>query len=408
MSFPILCLVNAAATFAALDWKFSRDLPVRVNGDDIGFITDAAGSWRWKKFTRACGLEFSVGKNYTSTEFLLMNSELRRPAEGGTTWHYEIGSFEGSPDSDDDPWRVTVQWTSHPKPWKLEGFLNQSILYHRVKKGVDAGQEKDVYWTDLESLSNEVIRGIPGRSQRLVTLLFLRSYRSVIDEAPPLCNIWFPRSLGGAGVALPDGLTLEQLTAKLEPDLLRKQQRLAAFLACDQKQRLKRVCRSKQLVGKVSETLDDVLRMSNRQVKPALRNKPLRREQKTMLGGKTLLGYLLRSLCGLTSLGGELRKESTTEDKTGRTHRKESLYLRQKYFNWTEKALKTSLEPMRLDHISGYQEHSEMYSYLETLSEGTTSRDLDFGKVPLETADLEEAQHTVGNHPLLLWIPSFL
>jgi hypothetical protein len=390
MSFPILCLVNAAATLAALDWRFRKDLPLRVNGDDIGFIADDHEYWLWKKFTKACGLEFSVGKNYTSREFLIINSELRRPPEGGTVWRCESTGFEGSPDSDDDPWRETIQWSEHPRPWTLEGFLNQSILYHRVKKGVDAGEEKDVYWTDLESLSHEAIRGIPEHAQWKVLSIFLKAHSSVIEETPPLCNIWFPKSLGGAGVAIPHGKTLSELCGTRQPDLLEKQQKVASYLACDPKQRMKRVCRSKQLVGKISEALDDVLRMSNRQVKPVLRNKPLRREQKTMIGGKTLLGYLLRGLSGETSLGGELRKESTHEDQTGRMHRKETAYLRQKYFNWTRAALHTSLEPMRLDHISEYQEHLEMFAYIELLSEGPTSRKLDQSMVPTIMPDLSD------------------
>jgi hypothetical protein len=389
MSFPILCLVNAAATLAALDWRFAKNLPLRVNGDDIGFIADDHEYWLWKKFTGACGLEFSIGKNYTSREFLIINSELRRPPEGGMVWRYNQVGYEGVPDSDDDPWRCTIRWVQQLKPWKLEGFLNQSILYHRVKKGVDAGQEKDVYWTDLESLSHEAIRGIPDKSQWRVLSIFLKAHASVLEETPPLCNIWFPRSLGGAGVAIPYGKTLSELCGTRQPDLLEKQQKVAAYLACNPNARLKRVCPFKRLIGKVSETLDDILRLSNQQVKPVLRNKPLRREQKTMLGGKTLLGYLIRGLSGETSLGGELRKESTAEDQTGRMHRKESLYLRHKFFNWTRNALHTSLEPMRFDHISGYQEHLEMYAHIELLSEGPTSRKLDHSGVPFEKADLE-------------------
>jgi hypothetical protein len=127
--------------------------------------------------------------------------------------------------------------------------------------------------------------------------------------------------------------------------------------------------------------------MSDAQVKPVLRNKPLRREQKTMIGGKTLLGYLLRGLGGEGSLGGELRKESTAEDQTMRTHRKEAAYLVQKYFNWTRKALRTSLAPMKLSSISGYQEHLEMFSYIEIMSESPTSRSMDVERATEEYVD---------------------
>jgi hypothetical protein len=114
---------------------------MRVNGDDIAFIASQSEYECWKEVTCICGLEFSLGKNYTSREFIIMNSELRRPPKDGTTKRYSIGSTLGDPDSDDNPWRTELIWREHPKSWKLEGFLNQAILYHRVKKGMDAGQQ---------------------------------------------------------------------------------------------------------------------------------------------------------------------------------------------------------------------------------------------------------------------------
>lgn len=387
MSFPILCIVNAAATLCSQGWKFDLNLPLKVNGDDVAFISDEPHYRQWKSTTRVCGLEFSIGKNYTSRDFIIMNSELRRPMEGGRSAYYRRSGFQGEPDSKDDPWAERLQWYDTPKAWKLEGFLNQSILYHRVKKGVDAGQMKDVYWTDLESLSHEAIRGIPDHDQWKVLSIFLESHRSVLQEVPPLCNIWFPKALGGAGVPIPSGKTLDELCSTRDPSLLEKQQKVASYLACDPKQRLKRISRSRPIVGRIGEVLRDILGMSDAQVKPVLRNKPLRREQKTMIGGKTLLGYLLRSLGGEGSLGGELRKESTAEDQTMRMHRKEAAYLVQKYFNWTRKALRTSLAPMKLSSISGYQEHLEMFSYIELLSESPTSRSMDVERATEEYVD---------------------
>jgi len=376
MSFPILCIANAAATLASQGWRFREDLPLRVNGDDIGFITDAFGYRQWREYTAACGLELSVGKNYTSTEFLIINSELRRPPEGGNVTRIIPGELEGSPDDPDDPWRQSVERVQEPRPWKLEGFLNQSILYHTVKKGVDAGKAKDVYWTDLESLSHEAIRGIPDTSQWKVLSIFLKEHASVLAESPPLSNAWFPKALGGMGLAIPAGKTISDLTRKYDSEILEKQRKLAAYLACDPCRRLKRVCRSKLLVGLVGEALDDVLKMSNAQSPMMLRNKPLKREQKTLLGGVTLLGYLLRGLGGLDGLGGELRRESL-EDPCGRVHKKEAQFLVQKFRNWTAKALRTSLKPMGLEHVRGFQEHPEMFSLIELLKDSPTSRELD-------------------------------
>jgi hypothetical protein len=371
MSFPILCIVNAAASLVALGWAFKKNVTMKVNGDDIGFIADGEQYRTWKSVTQVCGLEFSIGKNYTSREFLLMNSELRRPPKKGMAVHYEIGSLEGCPDSDDDPWYCTITWKESVKPWKLEGFLNQCILYHRIKKGVDAGQEKDVLWPDLESLSYEALRGIPLRDQSKVLSIFLKSHVSVLQELPHMCNLFFPKALGGAGVAIPHGKTLASLTSKLDPELLNKQRLQAAYLACNTSKRLQRICRPKPVIGEVGEAFRDILSLSDRQIKPALRNKPLRREQKTMVGGKTFLGYIARSLGGHKCSGGDLAS------RTSSTHSKEALYLIQRYRNWLRNSLKHSLSPMGLDHISGFQEHLESFSYIEILSDRASGRGLD-------------------------------
>jgi hypothetical protein len=99
-SFPILCLINAAVTRFSLELRQGcvgqMDLlsfPLLINGDDVGFVTDQLGYEIWKVVTRMGGLVFSVGKNFTSPDFLVLNStmfEIRgrsvpRPmAESGT------------------------------------------------------------------------------------------------------------------------------------------------------------------------------------------------------------------------------------------------------------------------------------------------------------------------------------
>jgi len=56
-----------------------RDLPMVVNGDDILFSCENDVMYEnWKKITAFCGLKFSLGKNYTSKRFLVINSELYR------------------------------------------------------------------------------------------------------------------------------------------------------------------------------------------------------------------------------------------------------------------------------------------------------------------------------------------
>jgi hypothetical protein len=87
-SFPILCLLNLAATRTAYEIALDRqfnicELPAVVNGDDIGFIAaDQRMYDTWKTVTAFCGLKFSLGKNYTHRKFLVINSERYRLTTG--------------------------------------------------------------------------------------------------------------------------------------------------------------------------------------------------------------------------------------------------------------------------------------------------------------------------------------
>jgi hypothetical protein len=93
ISFPILCIVNLAITRLAMDrsglWGESMadnpalhparkltSYPLLVNGDDVGFETNRKGYEVWKDLTRKVGLKFSLGKNYTHTDILILNSQI--------------------------------------------------------------------------------------------------------------------------------------------------------------------------------------------------------------------------------------------------------------------------------------------------------------------------------------------
>jgi hypothetical protein len=410
MSFPILCIVNAAATLVALGQPYRKEFPMRVNGDDIAFIADPETYARWKEVTKLCGLEFSLGKNYTSREFVIMNSELRRSPKD-LEWEEvmeetgekvevrqtksvetelwvsngEVGRSDLSRvlDIREDYSLVSVQKpTLRPKAWKLEGFLNQSLVRGLVKKGMDAGAEKDVFWTDLSSISYEMLRGIPSRDQWKLYGLFFKTYDSAIREAPSMCNKWFPKSLGGMGLCPP-----EKLEFKTDPEVLLKQRLVAASLACDNIGRLRRPTRGANSFGMIRGLVKDVRGLSDRQIPARLCPKPLHRENKPVMGGQTLLGYLLAAPCLLSpyhkwdstgsrvlkqyKLGGILPEEAATN------HKVVNQRLHSDYERWIRNRVHTSLEPMKLEKCTGYQEHLALLSFVESMQEGTVERRMD-------------------------------
>jgi hypothetical protein len=83
VSFPVLCIINLAATRYSLELAngcvgdlLLKTLALLVNGDDVGFRANNTEYTVWKAVVEACGLKPSIGKNYTSDEWLILNSQL--------------------------------------------------------------------------------------------------------------------------------------------------------------------------------------------------------------------------------------------------------------------------------------------------------------------------------------------
>jgi len=85
ISFPILCLANAAINWVAADlyegqlmsfenWK-ERHRPI-FNGDDTSFLSNEIHYEIWKIVAASIGLNPSLGKSYFSKDFVMINSEI--------------------------------------------------------------------------------------------------------------------------------------------------------------------------------------------------------------------------------------------------------------------------------------------------------------------------------------------
>jgi hypothetical protein len=76
LSFPILCVANAATYGLAINNEDLTTLPCLINGDDIAFRDYKKVIRRWKKFATSMGLQPSVGKNYMARDWFTINSQL--------------------------------------------------------------------------------------------------------------------------------------------------------------------------------------------------------------------------------------------------------------------------------------------------------------------------------------------
>jgi hypothetical protein len=82
-SFPVLCVANAAACRYGLEATRKRVLtlrecPLLINGDDAAFPANRWGRHVWSVMSTVMGLIPSVGKCYSSTEFVNINSTFFR------------------------------------------------------------------------------------------------------------------------------------------------------------------------------------------------------------------------------------------------------------------------------------------------------------------------------------------
>lgn len=70
LSFPLLCLVN----YLTFRYYVRRDVPVRINGDDIVFRARPDEYARWKDGVQSCGLTLSPGKTVVARRWFSLNS----------------------------------------------------------------------------------------------------------------------------------------------------------------------------------------------------------------------------------------------------------------------------------------------------------------------------------------------
>jgi hypothetical protein len=153
LSFPILCAINLATYWCALEDYIGkrvplRELPVRVNGDDMLFYAPRSFTRLWTLYRNFVGFRPSIGKNYISSSFAVLNSQLFSvrtdfmsfSAFGGKrpTW----AQIEESPDRFDikRAWRADVKWLQVPN-WGL--LVGQTKLSH--SNGIVDGYSQSVH-----------------------------------------------------------------------------------------------------------------------------------------------------------------------------------------------------------------------------------------------------------------------
>jgi len=144
LSFPVLCAVNLAAYWCALEEYAGRtfrkeELPCLVNGDDILFKANTEFYAIWQKWVSRAGFTLSPGKNYISPNFITVNSE---------SWlHKGDSTFRKLPflncglllQESDGPETVPLRAETAERPlipklqWILDNANNPARAFNRIK-----------------------------------------------------------------------------------------------------------------------------------------------------------------------------------------------------------------------------------------------------------------------------------
>ncbi|APG77261.1 RNA-dependent RNA polymerase [Wenling narna-like virus 2] len=198
ISFPILCLFNAALTRYALEIASCdsvaldlEDLPMLINGDDLLCRTNPLEYLVWKDIVNFGGLTPSIGKNFRHRTIGTINSEM---------WTFKH-TIHGCPANGTD----TAFYQGKRQPIIEIGLVRGSVKRGTINRNVDElspfvdsskfGKSKEQCW-------NRFLDTCPNR---LTAYDFLwRSVSSDILESlprgmPMCCPTW----LGGAGFPLP-------------------------------------------------------------------------------------------------------------------------------------------------------------------------------------------------------------
>jgi len=172
LSFPILCIVNAAICKLAytLGGKWGnmscklRDCPILINGDDCVMDFDARQKQLWEGISAQAGLSPSIGKCYYSDGWLQINSE---------NFLYVNGEFVTCP------------------------YVNFSLTSENKSRGEDIR-----HWTGLGAAAREFVYGFDEKEAARLLSIWIRRQAPLLKKAPRGISWWFPEHLGGLGLPI--------------------------------------------------------------------------------------------------------------------------------------------------------------------------------------------------------------
>lgn len=221
LSFFLLCMINGTTCRVAFEQHYKRrfrlaEIPAKINGDDILFHAVTEVVENWKRNALICGLKPSLGKNFVSREFAMINSEMYRFEEAGTQFFHGrrqcapdgyVHVEYDAPEEGRTPARIGLSgvsiYSGRLEPTQYIPYLNLGLLTGSGRVQEDSRMDKKFISGDdrTESVGARA-RGLvlgwsTSKGKRLISR-FVALNRDVLESTTRGWGI--PEALGGLGI----------------------------------------------------------------------------------------------------------------------------------------------------------------------------------------------------------------
>jgi len=233
LSFPVLCVVNAAICRMSLEHSRGRfhelsELPLLVNGDDCVFPVNEAGYRFWGLAGEMAGLSPSVGKVYFSPHFLNINS---------TNYQYRAGSGPAS--------FFRFSETKCINLGLLKG-MKRSALTTVEESNEDLVAEG---WDSLGSRHTTLMNTSPSSTLFRVHKAFLKAnWEKLMPEGVSVGLPWYiPKCYGGLGMKPMKEFGESHSYSKLDARIVTAMVRQPEWLRPGEKERVPKIMRPESM-----------------------------------------------------------------------------------------------------------------------------------------------------------------
>jgi hypothetical protein len=188
ISFPILCIANFAVTRFSMEQSYGchinmTDDALLVNGDDVLFTIPSGGYTKWVTNVTDTGLSPSIGKNFVSRRWAVINSQL-----------YDCSNF----------W----DYATVEVDVKVVPLVKMNLVHVGQHESCERTRGAAAFIGDalyrggtLESRFEKLVEGWDGEVREKL-LQYAYSYaRPLLDLLPPVSWI-LPKCLGGLGLPM--------------------------------------------------------------------------------------------------------------------------------------------------------------------------------------------------------------